>query len=46
LNLTDGNGFFASSGGDGFVRLPFCALTPEEITAGIDRLAEIVRQIV
>ena len=44
LGLTDGRGFFVSGGGDGFVRLPFCALTQEEITEGIGRLAEIVRE--
>lgn len=42
LRLTDGRGFFANGGGDGFVRLPFCALTPEEIGEGIGRLARIV----
>jgi 2-aminoadipate transaminase len=43
LILTDGRGFFASGSGDGFVRLPFCALTPEEIREGISRLAGVVR---
>ncbi|MGB9870168.1 MAG: PLP-dependent aminotransferase family protein [Anaerolineae bacterium] len=42
LRLTDGRGFFANGGGDGFVRLPFCALTPEEIREGIRRLAGLV----
>lgn len=49
LLLTDGRGFFAGQaaaqpGGrpDQFVRLPFCALQPEEIEAGVDRLAEVV----
>ncbi len=46
LALTDGRGFFVNGGGDGFVRLPFCALTPEEIGAGIARLAEVVRTLV
>jgi 2-aminoadipate transaminase len=45
LVLTDGRGFFASGGGDTFVRLPFCALTPEEIRAGVARLAEVVRSL-
>jgi 2-aminoadipate transaminase len=45
LQLTDGRGFFADGGGDGFVRLPFCALTPEEIEAGIARLAGVVRAL-
>lgn len=43
LMLTDGRGFFASGGGDNFVRLPFCALTPDEIETGIARLAKVVR---
>jgi 2-aminoadipate transaminase len=43
LHLSDGRGFFANGKGDRFVRLPFCALTPEEIQAGIERLAEVAR---
>lgn len=44
LALTDGRGFFANSAnGDGFVRLPFCALTPGEIEEGVTRLASVVR---
>jgi 2-aminoadipate transaminase len=46
LALTDGRGFFAGSGGDNFVRLPFCALTPDEIEAGIARLATVVQALV
>ncbi|MCS7282786.1 MAG: PLP-dependent aminotransferase family protein, partial [Anaerolineae bacterium] len=42
LRLTDGRGFFANGGGDNFVRLPFCALTPEQIHEGIRRLAGIL----
>lgn len=42
LQLTDGRGFFANGGGDGFIRLPFCALSPEEIQEGIARLARVV----
>ena len=45
LVLTDGRGFFASGGGDGFVRLPFCSLTPEEIREGVARLASVVRAL-
>lgn len=45
LLLTDGRGFFANQGGDNFVRLPFCALTPREIEEGITRLAEVVQRI-
>jgi len=40
LLLTDGRGFFANGDGDNFVRLPFCALTPDEIAEGVRRLAD------
>jgi DNA-binding transcriptional MocR family regulator len=43
LALTDGRGFFADGSGGNFVRLPFCALTPEEISTAIVRLSDIVR---
>ena len=52
LVLTDGRGFFArpldeqqsnKNLGERFVRLPFCALEPAEIDAGIQRLAEVIR---
>jgi DNA-binding transcriptional MocR family regulator len=42
LNLADGLAFFPNGGGDRFVRLPFCALTPAEIDEGVRRLAESV----
>ena len=51
LALTDGRDFFAdaidenSNGkhpGEQFVRLPFCALTPEQIEEGVKRLATLV----
>lgn len=51
LALTDGHGFFAdpldesedvASLGARFVRLPFCALTPEQITEGVHRLATLI----
>ena len=42
LNLTDGLAFFPDGGGERFLRLPFCALTPAEIEEGIRRLAESV----
>lgn len=45
LLLTDGRAFFANGGGDGFVRLPFCSLTPEEIHEGVARLASVVRRL-
>ncbi len=46
LNLTDGRDFFADpSQGEDFLRLPFCALTPEEIDEGVKRLAEAVEAV-
>jgi 2-aminoadipate transaminase len=42
LNLADGLAFFPEGGGERFLRLPFCALTPAEIDDGIQRLAESV----
>jgi len=43
LNLADGMAFFPEGGGERFLRLPFCALTPAEIDEGIHRLADSVR---
>jgi len=43
LNLADGQAFFPNGGGERFLRLPFCALTPGEIDEGVRRLAESVR---
>lgn len=45
LNLADGLAFFPDGGGDRFLRLPYCALTPAEIDDGIGRLAETVREV-
>jgi 2-aminoadipate transaminase len=42
LNLADGRAFFPDGGGERFLRLPFCALTPAEIDEGIRRLAVAV----
>jgi 2-aminoadipate transaminase len=42
LQLSDGRNFFVENSGDRFVRLPFCALTPDEIEEGIVRLAKVV----
>jgi len=44
LVLADGLAFFPNGGGERFLRLPFCALTPAEIEEGIRRLAESVRE--
>lgn len=51
LVLTNGQDFFADTlpgtedaeQGQRFVRLPFCALTPEQITEGVRRLANIIK---
>jgi 2-aminoadipate transaminase len=43
VNLTDGHAFFPEGGGDRFIRLPFCALTPGEIDEGVRRLADAVK---
>ena len=45
LNLADGLAFFPEGGGERFLRLPFCALTPEEVREGIRRLAETVEAV-
>lgn len=42
LNLADGEAFFPNGGGERFLRLPFCALTPAEIEEGVSRLAQSV----
>jgi len=43
LALTDGRGFFPDRDVENFIRLPFCALTPDEIRAGVARLAGVLR---
>lgn len=45
LNVSDGLAFFPNGGGERFLRLPFCALSPAEIDDGIQRLAESVRAV-
>ncbi len=45
LNLADGLAFFPDGGGERFLRLPFCALTPTEIEEGIRRLAESMADV-
>jgi len=41
LSLSNSQGFFLN-GGEKFLRLPFCALNPEEIRTGIQRLASLL----
>lgn len=44
LKLSDGRGFYPNPvEGDRFLRIPFCSVTPEEIDAGIGRLARIIK---
>jgi DNA-binding transcriptional MocR family regulator len=43
LHLADGLAFFPNGGGERFLRLPFCALTPAQIEEGVRRLAECVQ---
>jgi DNA-binding transcriptional MocR family regulator len=43
LGLSDGRGFFAQGGGEGFIRLAFPALSVSDIQEGIARLARLVR---
>jgi 2-aminoadipate transaminase len=45
LNLADGQAFFPEGGGERFLRLPYCALTPAEIDDGISRLAATVKEM-
>ena len=45
LLLSDGRGFFPEQTRQCFIRLPFCALTPDEIQSGITRLAQVVRSM-
>jgi 2-aminoadipate transaminase len=45
LNLADGLAFFPQGGGERFLRLPFCALTPAQIDEGVRRLGEAVREV-
>ena len=45
LNLADGLAFFPEGGGERFLRLPFCALSPAEVDEGVRRLAETVKAV-
>ena len=45
LSLTDGRDFYTDTSGERFVRLPFCALTPDDIREGIARLAGVIRAL-
>lgn len=43
--LTDGRSFFTDGRGDNFLRLPFCALKPEEIKHGVHTLAKLIKNM-
>jgi DNA-binding transcriptional MocR family regulator len=45
LNLADGEAFFPDGGGERFLRLPYCALTPAEIDEGVRRLGRAVADV-
>jgi 2-aminoadipate transaminase len=45
LNLADGQAFFPDGGGERFLRLPYCALTPAQIEDGVQRLAATVKEV-
>ena len=45
VNLADGQAFFPDGGGERFLRLPFCALTPAQIDEGVARLAAAVERV-
>lgn len=45
LNLARGEAFFPGDGGQRFLRLPYCALTPPEIFEGVERLAAVVKEV-
>jgi 2-aminoadipate transaminase len=46
LALTDGRGFFVNpADGEGFLRLPFCALSSEEIDEGMSRLVNLLHNV-
>jgi len=44
VRLSDGRGFHLS-GGEAFIRLPFCALNEEQIATGISYLARTIRSL-
>ncbi len=45
LNLASGEAFFPNGGGERFLRLPYCAMTPEQLDEGVARLAQAVQQV-
>ncbi len=45
LVLSDGEGFYADGDGSRFVRLPYCALTEQQIEDAVQRLAHVVGRV-
>jgi len=45
VKLSDGRGFFPDGDGSAFLRLSFCALSPDEIREGISLLGSIVNML-
>jgi DNA-binding transcriptional MocR family regulator len=45
ITLSDGRGFFPDEDGSGFLRLPFCALSAQDIQEGMSRLGSIVNML-
>ena len=45
LNLADGQAFFPDGGGEHFLRLPYCGITPAEIEEGVKRIAASVKDV-
>jgi len=45
LNLADGLAFFPNGGGERFLRLPFCALTPAQLFEGVRRVSVAVDEV-
>lgn len=45
VKLSDGKGFFPDEDGSAFLRLPFCALSADEIQEGINCLGSIINML-
>ena len=43
LTILDGRDFFTDGSGSNFVRLPFTALSPDDLAEGVARLAKVVK---
>lgn len=45
LNLADGQAFFPAGGGEHFLRLPYCGISPAEVEEGVKRIAASVQDV-